>query len=194
MPIFVALIALGLAQNAGYAPSPWSNAPAAPLKRLSDIPGVTVSYYDVVGTTIPQLHDWLQKHGPRDSQTQKVTPTTSSWSIGSAVKFSKAGGRCRLTGTTIKFTGSVQLPRLGAGVQLPAAALFSWNAYVAALEDRQARRLGLVNDRLGEVQRAIMQSNCDNWQKAADAAITRLGAEQDEAFRLDPAKLPQLRE
>jgi len=86
------------------------------------------------------------------------------------------------------------LPRLGAGVQLPAAALFSWNAYVAALEDRQARRLGLVNDRLGEVQRAIMQSNCDNWQKAADAAITRLGAEQDEAFRLDPAKLPQLRE
>jgi predicted secreted Zn-dependent protease len=187
MPVFVTLIASALAQ----AQPPAS---ATPLKRLSDVPGVAVTYYDVAGTTIPQLHDWLQKHGPKDAQTHKVTPATSAWSVGASAKWSKTGGQCTLTGATIQFTATVQLPRLAPGAQLPAAALSTWNAYVAALEGGQAERLAFVHDRLGEVERAILRSNCDNWQKAADAAITRLDQEQGQKFPTDPAKQPRLQD
>jgi predicted secreted Zn-dependent protease len=197
MRIFAALIALGLAQTPGTACSPepaQSRAPAAPLRKLSDIPGVAVRYYDAVGKTVPELHDWLAKHGARDPQTHKVTPATSSWSIGSAVKFTKTGGQCMLTGVTLKFTATAELPRLAAGAKPVAQVLSSWNAYVSALEDRQAAQLAFVHDRLGEVERAIMRSTCSNWQKFAAAAITRLGEEQRQAFKTDPAKQPRLLE
>ena len=164
----------------------------APSRKLSQIPGVTVTYYDVVGTDIPKLHMSLEKSGPRDPRTHKVTPATSNWSIGSAVKYTKTGGQCTLTGVTLKFTGTAVLPRLGSGVNLAAPALASWNAYVAALEDRHAAQLAFVHDRLGEVQGEILHSDCDNWQKAASAAIERLSEEQAQAFRSDPKTQPKL--
>jgi len=161
-------------------------------RKLSAIAGVTVTYYDVVGGNIPKLHEWLGKHSPRDAQTHKVTPATSSWSIGTAVKYTKTGGQCTLTGATVKFTASAVLPRLAQGQKLPPSALASWNAYAAALEDRQAARLGFVHDRMGEVQSAIMHSSCANWQKAASDAIDRLAREQTQAFTSDPKTQPKL--
>lgn len=163
-------------------------------RKLANIPGVTVTYYDAVGATIPKLYDWLTRHGPRDSQTHKVTPASSSWSIGTSVKWTRTGGQCRITDVTVKLIGSAKLPRLAPGQKLSAPVLASWNAYVAALEDRQAAQLTFVYDRLVEVEDAIMRSNCSNWQKAADAAIARLGQEQAQAFKPDPKAQPKLRE
>ena len=164
----------------------------ATARKLSAIPGVTVDYYDVVGRSVSELHDWLDKHGPRDAHTHKVMPATSSWSIGSAVKFTKTGGRCTLTGATLKFTATVRLPRLATGQKLPPAVRTSWDSYVAALENRHAARLSFVRDRMGEVETAIMRSNCANWQKAASAAIDRLGEEQARAFEADQKTQPKL--
>ena len=167
--------------------------PAVP-RKLSAIAGVTVTYYDVVGGNIHKLHEWLDKHSPRDAQTHKVTPAASSWSIGTAVKYMKTGGQCTLTGATVKFTASAVLPRLAPGQKLPPSALASWNAYAAALEDRQAARLGFVHDRMGEVQSAIMHSSCANWHKVASDAIDRLAREQAQAFTSDPKTQPKLLE
>jgi predicted secreted Zn-dependent protease len=175
------------------APSRPQSMPAPP-RKLSEIPGVTVTYYDVVGTDIPKLHISLEKSGPRDVQTHRVTPATSNWSIGSAIKYTKTGGQCTLTGATLKFTATAVLPRLGGRVKLPATALASWNAYVAVIEDRQAAQLAFVHDRMGEVRGAILHSNCGNWQKAASAAIQRLSDEQAQAFRPDPKTQPKLLE
>jgi len=171
-------------------------APPVPTgaRKLPSIPDVTVTYYDVVGKNVRELHDWLDKHGPRDPQTHKVLPATSSWSIGSAAKFTKTGGQCRLTGAAVKFTATAQLPRLVVGQKLLPEVLASWNSYVAALEDRQAAQLAFVHDRVGEVQSAIMHSSCTGWQKAASAAIDRLGQEQSNAFQADPKTLPKLLE
>ncbi len=155
---------------------------------------MVVNYYDVTGTTISQLHDWLRKYGPRDPGTQKTTPATSSWSIGAGVRSLKTRSQCTITAVSVKLSAVARLPRLTAGTKLPAPALSSWNAYVAALEDRNAAKLQFVHDRLGEVEGAIKRSNCGNWQKAADAAIARVGEEQATAFKLEPDKLPKLGE
>ena len=163
-------------------------------RKVSNVPGVTVSYYDAVGITIPQLHDWLAKHGPREAQTHQVTPATSNWSIGTAVRFSRTGGKCTLTGADVKFSGTGQLPRLMPDKRRPASVVASWNAYVAALEDRQAAQLIFVQQRVHEVQIAIMNSSCGNWQKAAAAAISRLSEDQAKVFRPDPKMQPKLLE
>ena len=147
-----------------------------------------------MGGDIPKLHQWLETHGPRDARTHKVTPATSSWSVGTAVKYTKTGGQCTLTGATVTFTASAVLPRLAPGQKLPSSALAYWNAYATALEDRQAARLGFVQDRLSEVQSAIMHGSCANWQKAASAAIERLAQEQAQAFASDPKTQPKLLE
>ena len=175
------------------APSKTPSIPAT-ARKLSAIPGVTLTWYDAVGRNVPELHKWLEEHGPRDPQTHKVLPATSSWSIASGIKFTKTGGQCALTGATVKFTATATMPRLAPGQKLSPEVLSSWNSYVAALEDRQAAQLAFVHDRVGEVQSAIMRSNCANWQKAASAAIDRLGQEQVAAFRPDPKSQPKLLE
>jgi predicted secreted Zn-dependent protease len=164
------------------------------LRKLSEVPGVTIIYYDAVGRTIPQLHDWLAKHGPRDGQTHKVTAATSSWSIGTAVKFTKTAGKCVLTSANVKFNATAQLPRLTPDKRRPASVVSTWSAYIAALEDRQAAQLAFVEQRLHEVETAIMSSDCGNWQKAAGAAISRLSDEQAQAFKPDPKSQPRLLE
>jgi len=175
------------------APSTASPLPAVP-RKLSAIPGVAVTYYDAVGKNIRELHDWLDKHGPRDPQTHKALPAKSSWSIGSSVKFTKTGGQCTLTGATVKFAATAQLPRLAPGQKLAPEIIGRWNAYVAALEDRQAALLGFAYDRLGEVRTAIMHSSCGTWQKAAAAAIDRLSKQQAQSFQADPKTQPKLLE
>jgi hypothetical protein len=69
---------------------------AASPRTLLSIAGVSVMYYDAVGSDISKLHDWLEKHGSLDPQTHKVTPATSNWSIGAAVKYAKTGGQPKL--------------------------------------------------------------------------------------------------
>ena len=39
-----------------------------------------------------------------------------------------------------------------------------------------------------------MHSSCTGWQKAASAAIDRVGEEQSKAFQADPKTLPKLLE
>ena len=92
------------------APSKMPPVPAQ-ASKLSAIPGVIVSYYDAVGKNVRELHDWLDKHGPRDPQSHKVLPATSSWSIASSIKFTRTGGQCTITGATVKFTATAQLPK-----------------------------------------------------------------------------------
>ena len=182
--------------NRGEVPRAPPKTPLVPgaARKLSAIPGVTVTYYDAVGRNVRELHKWLEEHGPRDPQTHKVLPATSSWSIASGIKFTKTGGHCTLTGASVKFSATAQLPRLVPGQKLSPEVLSSWNSYVAALEDRQAAQLAFVHDRLGEVESAIMRSNCANSQKAAGAAIDRLGQEQAHAFQLDSKSQPKLLE
>lgn len=45
---------------------------AASPRTLLSIAGVSVMYYDAVGSDISKLHDWLEKHGSLDPQTHKV--------------------------------------------------------------------------------------------------------------------------
>jgi predicted secreted Zn-dependent protease len=164
----------------------------APLTTFRDLPNVVVTYYDVTGRTVPQIHTSLTGAAPRDPESRKPIPATSSWSIGAAVRWSKTGVRCTITGVTLKFTATASLPRLVVQEKTPAPVLAAWNGYVAQLEARQAAQLKFAYDRRDEVERAILASSCESWQAAADAALTRLEEQQHLARDADPSAQPKL--
>jgi len=166
--------------------------PVVPLASFGDLPGVAVTYYDVTGRSIAEIHKSLTRTSPRDPTTRKPLPATSSWSIGASVKWSKTGSRCTITRVTLKFTATATLPRLVVQPETPAPVLAAWNRYVARLEARQAGQLKFAYDRRGEVERAILASSCEGWQAAADAALTRLEAQQRLARQADPGGEPKL--
>ena len=165
---------------------------AAPLTAFRDLPNVAVTYYDVTGRTVPEIHTSLTDAAPHDPDSRKPIPATSSWSIGATVRWSKTGARCTITGVTLKFTATASLPRLVVLEETPAPVLAAWNRYVAQLEARQAAQLKFAYDRRDEVERAILASSCDSWQAAADAALTRLEEQQRLARDADPSAQPKL--
>ena len=166
--------------------------PTVPLATFRDLPNVAVTYYDVAGRSIAEIHKSLTTASPRDPATRKPMPATSSWSIGASVKWSKTGATCTITGVTLNFTSTATLPRLVVQKDTPVPVLAAWNRYVAQLEGRQAVQLRFAYDRRGEVERAILASSCDGWQAAADAALTRLEERQRLAREADRDAQPKL--
>src|SRR5262249_45557629 len=129
--------------------------------RFTDVPGVEVTYYDVAGQNLPQIHKAVQKAAPRDPATQQALPATSSWTVAVAVQSSTTGNVCRVTSAPLKSRGQAVMPRLHIDKDPPAPVVAAWNLYVARLESRQAAQLRFAYNRMGEVERAILGSPCN---------------------------------
>ncbi len=167
---------------------------AETLARFSDVPNVEVTYYDVAGHGVPEIHKAVQKAAPRDPATQQARPATSSWTVAVAVQSSTTGKVCRITGATLKFHGQALMPRLQADKETPAPVIAAWNLYLARLESRQATQLRFAYNRMGEVERAILRSSCNKAEAAADVALARLAEEQRLAFKKAAESQPRLEE
>ena len=53
--------------------------PPGSLAKLSDLPNVAVTYYDVPGRDLDKIHAALAKRAPRDPETRRILPATSAW-------------------------------------------------------------------------------------------------------------------
>jgi predicted secreted Zn-dependent protease len=168
--------------------------PLAPgeLARYSDLPNIAVTYYDVAGSNLDAIHRSLAKLGPRDPETRRILPTTSRWTVGVKVYSMTNGRRCTVLGATLDFRGIATMPRLAADKERPAPVAAAWATYLAQLESRQAEHLRFAYERLGEVERAILDSRCDKAEAAADAVLARLHEQQQRAFAQQTRDQPRL--
>ena len=158
---------------AGTAPAA---APAAPaVSPLTQIPGLTTTYYDVTGTTIEELRASIEAQRPRDPATGIAIPSSATWRIRTNVQRATTGTQCRIVGATAAFTAEVTLPRLVA-TDLPAPVLQSWQTYIAGIEQQQANYLLRPLRRLSEVEQAVRASTCEGAAAASNAANDRITA------------------
>ena len=146
-------------------------APAAPvLQTLSQIPGVTVQYYDITGKTIPELNAAIVARRPAGAN-GRPNPSSSTWSISTSLRKATTGNQCKIVGATPRFTGTVVLPRLASTEGVPEPVLKQWQNYVANLEHQQAVALRQPYDRLREVEQAALASTCEGAPAAVNRAI-----------------------
>jgi len=185
----ITLLALAALAQAQPAPAAGVAAPG-----VAAIPGVTVRHYDVTGKTIREIHQSLTASAPKNPATAQPVPASSTWSMKVGTKFTRTGAKCAITGTTATFTGEATLPRLIADPTTPPAVLANWNSYLAQLDARQAEQLRYAYEHRLEVEAAVRASSCDNWQPAANAAISQLRQQSSAARSTDPALQPVLRD
>lgn len=183
-PAFAALVlpALILSAPLGAQPAAPAQAVAAPAE-LSKIPGVTIKYYDVSGSTPGKILAAMRSQRPKD-QAGKVSPSSSRWSIGIDVRTATTGTRCRVVRATAVFKAEVDFPRLvvtakGKGDEEPGEEkidkfLKRWNEHLATLDRQQAAYLRPIHDQLPEVERAAMAGGCEGARPAAERVIARI--------------------
>jgi predicted secreted Zn-dependent protease len=153
------------------APTTVATVPA--VSPLSQIPGLTIQYYDVSGRTVREMRSSIEAQRPKDANGQ-VLPTAVKWSIGTNVKTQVQGTACRVTGATATMKSEVVLPRLVTVKGVKARELAQWQAYMTSIEAQQAARLRAVRSRLPEVERAILASTCEGADAAANRAIAEI--------------------
>lgn len=165
---------------------------AGEVARLSDIPNVAVTYYDVAGRNLDQIHASLTKAGPRDPETRHVLSATSRWTVGVKVTSLTTNRRCTVLGANLDFRGMATMPRLAPDKDRPAPVVAAWNAYFDRIETRQAEQLRFAYERLADVEQAVLASRCDKAESAADVALARLHEQERLAFVRDPKEQPRL--
>lgn len=165
-----------------------------PTLRLQDVPGVTVSHYDVAGREVPEIHKSVAKQAPRDPLTGRTLAATSSWTIAVKLNTRTIGTRCTIVGASLDFRGAATMPRLVADPERPEPVAVAWESYRSRLEARQAAQLMFARERMVEVESAILASRCDRAEAAADAAIAKLLERQRLSFAEDSKKPPKLEE
>lgn len=186
------LLTIGMTALMQAAPS--ASEADAPIQALAGLPNVEVTYYEVTGKDVPEIHRSLNRAAPRDPVTGNRLPATSSWSMSAGAKWTRTGERCELTEVNLRFAATANLPRLTADPETPPPVLAVWNNYVAQLEARQAAQLRFAYDRRDSVEQAIRRSGCSGWEAAASAAIARIRDQQLAAFKKEAGKQPKLLE
>ena len=172
LDILFAIAAAGSAQAA-------QPAAAAPERALSQIPGVTVNYYDVTGRNAKDFRKSITAQRPKGADGLPVT-VGSKWTINAAVSKRTEGDVCKIENATATFAGTVDLPRLATTEGVAPQELANWNAYVASLEAEAAARIGFVQSQVDEVEQAIEAASCDGAAAALEAATARVKAQENE--------------
>lgn len=167
--LLMAFTALTGVQAAAAAPA--APAPAA-VRPLASVPGIKINYFDVTGTTIPDIQKAVQA-----IQATNAQPTTK-WDVKANISKRTEGTVCTISSATVGMTAEANLPRLAAESEVPAPVLANWKAYVSEVEAGAAKSLWFVADRLPSVQAELAGKSCDQAQPAMDAALNKLKADQ----------------
>ena len=167
--------ALALAASGGAALAQPASVPTTPVAApavspLTQIPGVTVTYYDVAGATPEAINASIIERGPRNAAGQ-FTSATATWTIGASLQKATTGTECKVVGATPSFKAEVTMPRLVGIEALPAPVAQHWQSFYTSLEQQQAEQLRYPYSRIGEVERAILASSCEGAGAAGTQAI-----------------------
>lgn len=183
-PVFAAPVLLAMIPAAPLGAQPAAPAQAVPAPaELSRIPGVTVKYYDVAGSTPGKILAAMRSRRPKDSA-GKVHPSSSRWSIGIDIRKATTGTRCRVISATAVFKAEVDLPRLvvtrkgkdeeDPGEEKLGDFMKRWQEQLATLDRQQAAYLRPIHEQLPEVERAALASSCEGARPAAERVIASI--------------------
>jgi len=148
-------------------------APAAAQETepaFAGIPNVTIDYYDVSGSTVPEIRASMAARGLRDSADGSAIDAQSHVEMRWRWEGDGKGG-CDLANASVEFSATVILPRLIDVETVPAPVLLRWRSFATALSEHEAGHIRYGFNRVADVKAAIAASDCTGANDAARAVI-----------------------
>lgn len=162
-------------------------------RTLQQLPGATVSYYDVTGKNEKALTKSIQTQRPKDAAGQPLV-AGNGWELGAKISKRTENGKCTIVAADITFKAKVELPRLANPQALKSDVRSAWADYFQTVEAMTAADMWFIHDRLPEIQKALVGLDCAASRTALDAAIAKLKAEESAFLARAKAELAAKRQ
>ncbi len=148
---------------------------ATPGRMLKDLPGTTIVYYDIAGTTMPEIQLSLQT--VHANPANKDAARLYTWDVGTRIQKATTGTKCTVQGATTTLTAKVRLPRLAEQAKVQAPVMANWTAYASQAENQAAADLWFLTDRLRGAEKFLIGMPCEQAGPAWNAKLATVRSE-----------------
>ena len=177
------------APAARAAPAAPAAVAAVPGRTLKDLPGATVSYFDVAGKTGPAIDKSLRRM--LADPTAKDAVRLFSWDVQTQITKMTQGTTCTVQNAKSTLTAKVRLPRLAEQAKVDKDVMASWTTYAAGVENEAAANLWFLNDRLRGAAGSLAGLPCDQVNPTWNAKLDTVKRELEAFVAQRVAALPK---
>ncbi len=143
----------------------------APDDELARVPGVHLTYYDVSGSSEPEIRNAIDKSPSRPRNGNTAVDALTTWNFGWKM-WKDEKGTCDPALAEVTFTAEVILPRLVGSV--PAAVARDWDRYIASLRTHEAGHAGYARSRFADVLAAAKSPRCEDINPAVNHVLNTI--------------------
>jgi predicted secreted Zn-dependent protease len=169
------MLGLAAAVAQGQAAAPAALVPAVAVRGLKELPGTTITYYDVAGKKGPEIQNSLKAIDADVAAKDKYG--LYSWDVGARITKRTTGTVCTVDSSKATFSAKVNLPRLKEEAKVDKAILPNWQTYVGTLESQAASDLWFINDRLPQLEQSMVKVDCAQAAAKWSAGLAAIKAE-----------------
>ena len=144
------------------------------VHSLSELPNMTIRYYDVVGDDVASINKSIVKQRPLVGGRPLVASV--DWTVNASFRKRTRNAQCKIEDVQVSFAAQADLPRLANEHQLKAPFLKQWHRYVEGLQANELPTLAFVYSQLDAVRDAVLASRCEQAKATAAAAVEGLKA------------------
>ena len=144
----------------------------AQVSDLSDIPHLTIKYYDVSGTTVQEIRDQLDKQGPFDPDENRRGPANTTFNARWYIEW-VGKSPCKITSARVDYEIIVTLPRLAAPDQISSDVATKWDAFMKPLVMHE-RGHALIAAEIAQLPNILKSATCKTANDVANHFLEEL--------------------
>ena len=147
---------------------------------LSDIPHLTIKYYDVHGSSASELREQMKELGPSDPNDHKKMEAVTLWKF-KWVWPGYGDEKCELSSAWVDYEITMILPRLADDSQVAQSLKTKWDSYIHALINHERGHAEFVVQHAPDVLAQIKSASCSTADAAAHRVLKEI-TEHDRAY------------
>lgn len=153
----------------------WAASADIPIE-LSDIPNLTISYYDIHGSTVRELRAQMNALGPENPNDHSRGHGYTRWHVDGHWSTNTIGKKCWVTSVDLKFSAEMILPRVDDLGALSSDTLTKWDTFLHNLIIHERGHAEFPLQHFPDVIAAVKAASCEGADAAFLQAVNALKA------------------
>lgn len=141
------------------------------------------SYFSVHGTTLSEIQDQLEAHGPHVASTGKRHAGATRMQFTTRLTYGRGNGRCRIVKADVVVKAHVILPRWSDRSRADSDVQLIWDTLAQDIRRHEESHLSIAKNHARELEDALRglypQADCADLARKAAATSSRILAEHD---------------